>query len=92
MGIRLPPKDHLEDINIPKDSPALQLLDEAVDHGNRIRRELHGDNAEVVEDVHKLLLEEEKQPSAQVMKAYHDFSFWHGRECRFRQRIFQPNL
>ncbi|PKA64890.1 hypothetical protein AXF42_Ash011492 [Apostasia shenzhenica] len=90
--VHLPPKDRLEDVDIRRDSLASQLLDEAIDHGGCVRRELHWNDAEVVEDVHELRLEGNKQPAAQVVKTYRYLTFRQGHEPRFRRRILQPNL
>ncbi|PKA55121.1 hypothetical protein AXF42_Ash003758 [Apostasia shenzhenica] len=88
----LPPKDRLEDINIPRNLPASQLLDEAIDHGDCVWRELHWNNAEVVKDIHELQVEGKKQPATQVVKTYSYLSFRQGHEPRSRRWILQPNL
>ncbi|PKA63219.1 hypothetical protein AXF42_Ash017687 [Apostasia shenzhenica] len=81
-GIGLPSKNSLEDLDVPRNLPTPQLLGKTVDHGDGVRRELHRDDVEVIEDIHELRLERKEQPSTQVVEAHCHLPFRRDRETR----------
>ncbi|PKA64450.1 hypothetical protein AXF42_Ash007195 [Apostasia shenzhenica] len=56
-GVGLPSQISFEDLDVPRNLSTLQLFGKTVDHSNGVRRELHRDDAEVVENIHELRLE-----------------------------------
>ncbi|PKA50227.1 hypothetical protein AXF42_Ash017821 [Apostasia shenzhenica] len=86
-GICLPPKNRLEDLNVPRDLPTPQLLGKAVDNGNGVQRELHRDDAEVVENIHELRLQGKKHPATQVVEAYCHLPFRRSPETYSFRRV-----
>ncbi|PKA59805.1 hypothetical protein AXF42_Ash011930 [Apostasia shenzhenica] len=53
-GVGLPAKNSLDDLDIPGNPSSRLLLDETINHRHGVRRELYGDDTEVVEHVHAL--------------------------------------
>ncbi|PKA61633.1 hypothetical protein AXF42_Ash018614 [Apostasia shenzhenica] len=56
-GVGLPSKNSFEDLDVLRNLPTPQLFGKTVDHSDGVRQELHRDDAEVVENIHKLRLE-----------------------------------